>query len=280
MVTQQRQTISATIGRLEDGSDFELDLAAESHLGVQGASRSGKSVLTYLLLGGVAARSEVVVAGIDPTGILLNGFKYAPRPEWRHSLTENLDGAADVLNRVCIEMDERISGLLASSNDKIEFFTAARPLVAVVLEEYPGLLSSALADDEANGRKVGTRIEPIIRHKVRRLIQEGAKVGVRVILLAQRMSANAVGGDERSNIGTRISMRVDNADALRMLHGDVDDELVQQVRLFEPGVGLVERPGQPRTKFRADVTTYQKFMNQCRRAYPPPHATRSELEID
>jgi len=265
----------ATIGRLEDGSNFAIDLAVESHLGIQGASRSGKSVLTYLLLGGLASRSEVVIAGIDPTGILFNGFKYAPRPEWRHSLTDEMQAAAEALALVTTEMDARITNLLKWDYDKIQSFTSERPLIAVVLEEYPGLLSAALAEDEANGRKIGMRIEPVIRLKVRRLIQEGAKVGIRVVLLAQRMSASVVGGDERSNIGTRISLRVDNADALRMLHGDVDDDLVQQVRLFEPGVGLVERPGQSRMKFRADYTTYQDYLNVCRRAYPPPNVAGS-----
>ena len=273
-------SLVVVLGRLEDASDFDVDLALAIHLAIQGASRSGKSVLTYLLLGEVASLPEVVVAGIDPTGLLFNGFKYAPRPELRHSLTNDLIAAADVLARVVTEMDERITGLLNSGRDKIDAFTPERPLFLVMLEEYPGLLSAALTEDEANGRKAGVRVEPMLRLRVRRLIQEGAKVGIRVVLVAQRMSASAVGGDERSNIGTRISMRVDNADALKMLHGDVDDELVQQVRKFEPGVGLVERPGQPRMKFRADYTTYQDYLSVCRRAYPPPIVPKGERAVD
>lgn len=267
-MTEIAKSIIVDLGRLEDGSNFQLNLTAASHIGIQGATRSGKSVLTYLLLSGLTRYSEVTVTGIDPTGLLFNGFKFAPRPEWRHSLTIDIEAMGEVLQRLAREMDMRNARLLTSDRDKFETFNSDTPLIVVVLEEYPGILGAAASYDELSGRKGGSRIEAVIRLEVRRLIQEGAKVGFRVLLLAQRMSAIVVGGDERSNIGTRISMRVDNADALKMLHDDVDDVLVQQVRLFEPGIGLVERPGGTRMRFRADHLTYKDYLAVCRKAYP------------
>ena len=254
------------LGRLDDGQDLVLDLADPTHIAIQGMTRSGKSVLSYVLLGSLARRENVVVAGADPTGILLNPWRSHPCPEWRALGTANLQESVTVLDAIVSEMDARIASLLAADQDKLTTFTLKQPLVIVVLEEYPGLLSAVEMDDSATGRKPAERLHSRIQRNVRRLIQEGAKVGFRVVLIAQRMDATIVGGAERSNLSTRFTLRVDNADAVRMLHPNASPDEVEKVARFTPGMGLVELPGKPIQTFKSDFIMYEEYVSYVRGA--------------
>ncbi|MGL4173814.1 MAG: hypothetical protein ACRCTR_07060 [Actinomycetota bacterium] len=65
------------LGRAEDGTDVVVDPCDPWHAAFQGATRSGKSALTYTLLAGVAHHADVLVCGVDPSGVLL-----APLGQW------------------------------------------------------------------------------------------------------------------------------------------------------------------------------------------------------
>ncbi|MGL5857878.1 MAG: FtsK/SpoIIIE domain-containing protein [Angustibacter sp.] len=251
-----------TVGRAEDGHPVAIDPVAAWHVAVQGATRSGKSALCYGLLGSLAHRPDVLICGVDPSGILLGPHQGGRGAGWIATGTADPAAAVAALDGVVAEMDARIEVLHAAGLDALTAFTAARPVLVVVLEEYPGALAAARAWDEAYGRGPGDRCAPWIERAVGRLVKEGAKVGVRLLVLAQRMSANAVDTDDRSNFGTRITLRVDNADAVRMLHDGVDAAGVRQVRQFAPGLGLIETPGQPLRRWRADHTTYRQYRDR------------------
>ena len=253
-------TSPVVLGRAEDGTDVVVDVADPWHLAVQGATRSGKSALSYTLLGALARRAAVLVCGIDPSGILLGPWREGRGAGWIATGTADMQGAVDALVGIVEEMDRRIARLAEDGQDKIDVFDAACPLLLVVLEEYPGALSAARSQDETDGRPSGQRTAPRIERAVGRLVKEGAKVGVRVVLLAQRMSARAVDTDDRSNFGVRVSLRVDNGDALAMLHdGPTVREHVEAARRFAPGVGLVEGPDRPLMRWRADLTDYADY---------------------
>ncbi|MGL4178584.1 MAG: hypothetical protein ACRCSN_21200 [Dermatophilaceae bacterium] len=248
------------VGRVEDGTDLHVDLTGQAwHLAIQGATRSGKSALCYTLLSGYAARPDVLVCGLDPSGILLSPWRAGRGSGWVATGTADLPAHAEAAEAIVAAMDTRIGHLERVGLDKIEHHDAHCPVILVVLEEYPGLLASARADDDATGREKTQRVAPRIERAVGRLVKEGAKVGIRVLLLAQRMSANAVDTDDRSNLGTRATLRVDNRDAVRMLHDGADAGLIEDVRQFPPGVGLIESPGRPLARWRADYTTYAEY---------------------
>ncbi len=248
------------VGRGEDGADVVVDLADPWHLATQGATRSGKSALTYTLLGAVAARADVLVCGVDPSGILLGPFAAGRGGGWIATGTTDLSCAVDALAGVVAQMDARIARLVQDGAEKVEVFDAGCPLLVVVLEEYPGTLSAARSQDEAQGRTGADKIAPRIERCVGRLVKEGAKVGVRVLVLAQRMSAKAVDTDDRSNFGWRVTLRVDNGDAVAMLHdGPTARTYVEAARQFPPGMGLVEGPGTPLQRWRADLTRYPTY---------------------
>lgn len=250
------------LGRDEYGHTVTIDPTATAHIGLQGATRSGKSSTCYTLLAALAHRPDVAVVGIDPSGLLLGAFETGPNAGFIATGTraDDLDRAADALARLVDVMDARITGLRASGVDKLTRFSAASPAIWCVLEEYPALLSAARALDSERGAKPGGRLAPRIERAVGRLVKEGAKAGVCVLVLAQRMSADALATDDRSHLAVRITLRVDNGDAVAMLHDGITRAGIDAVRQFNPGVGLVESPGDPlrRVRFhRTDYATYR-----------------------
>lgn len=239
-----------------------------AHVAVQGQTRSGKSVLLYGILGGLAGREDCEVAGLDPTGVLLLPWYQAGN---RHIATPSTvpEGMmlyehfhATITDLVQI-MDERIMQLAESGKDKIDQFSAEAPVMVVCLEEYPGVLRAAAAEDSAEGRKPAERVAGRIEAAVGRLVAEGAKAGIRVLLLGQRLSAKALDTDSRSNFGIRITLRVDSPEAVGMLHAN-GHEWAPEVAVFEPGMGLIERPDTGQLRFRSDLTTYETYTERVK----------------
>ncbi|MDO5698611.1 MAG: FtsK/SpoIIIE domain-containing protein [Dermatophilus congolensis] len=249
------------LGRDEYGHPVTVDPYGTAHMGLQGASRSGKSSTSYTLLAALAHRSDVVVCGVDPSGLLLGAFVTGPAAAYIATGTraDDLTHTAHVLSRLVELMDSRIADLRSAGVDKFATYTAAVPVVWVVLEEYPGLLSAAKALDGEKGAKAGERIAPRLERAVGRLVKEGAKVGVCVLVISQRMSADALATDDRANLAVRCSLRVDNADAVVMLHDGIPRAGLEAVRQFKPGVGLFEAPGLPLRRVRMHHTDYATY---------------------
>lgn len=257
------------IGLDERGEEVMWDPFDATHTAVQGMTRSGKSIQEYTRLSGIAVRDDVAVCGLDPTGVLLAPFASAGNrrigvpgnagdsPIYRHFL--------DVLTGIVDEMDQRTTQLARGGKDKLGpgDFSAELPVLVVVLEEWPGIIRAAAAEDAAESRKPPERVGPKIEAAVGRLVAEGAKSGVRVILLGQRLSSKALDTDSRSNFGVRHTLRVDNADAVSMLH-DNGTEWAPIVAAFESGQGLIERPGFGQRRYRADYTSYETYLERVK----------------
>jgi S-DNA-T family DNA segregation ATPase FtsK/SpoIIIE len=251
--------LSLPLGVTQDGQPVAFDLIVDAaHVAVQGQTRSGKSQLAYNLLGRLAALPHVRVVGIDPSGLLLAPFAQAGEPLIALGQAD-AERSLNVLRAVKTETDERIERMAPTRIDKLDHFTTDTPLWVLVLEEYPGILEAAQDEDTATGRKPGERTEPQIRRLMRQLVAQSAKAGVRVFLMAQRAEASILDGASRSNFGTRISLRVDNADSVRMLHPSADPALCQRVEMFAPGVALIDSPGHPRVIARGPITTYADY---------------------
>lgn len=261
--------VPVRIGLDERGENVFFDPFEACHACAQGATRSGKSTMLYGLLGGLAGRDDVEVCGLDPTGVLLGPFAAAGNrrigvpteagdsPIYRHFL--------DVLTGLVSEMDRRTLQLAADGKDKLDAgdFSSELPVLVVVLEEWPGISRAAAAEDAAENRKQAERVGPKIEAAVGRLVAEGAKSGIRLILLGQRLSSKALDTDSRSNFGVRHTLRVDNADAVSMLH-DNGSEWAPIVAAFEPGQGLIERPGFGQRRYRADYTSYETYLERVK----------------
>lgn len=261
------KSLEISLGVDEFGRPVRIDLAADaSHLIIQGQTRSGKSQLAYNLLAQAAMVPEIRLVGIDPTALLL--APVAQRGEDLIALgADDWQGAIDVLRAVKTESDRRVATLVPARMDKIIEFTGQAPLWLVVIEEYPAVLEGAQDEDLEHGRKPGDRLEPRIRRLLRQIVAQSAKAGIRVMLLAQRAEASIIDGASRSNIGTRISLRVDNPDSVRMLHPSADADLCKRVEGFAPGVALIDRPGQRRVVARGPLTTYRDYFDAVVRGW-------------
>lgn len=259
------------MGRSAVGDIVGFDLMRDPyHLVIQGQTRSGKSVATYSLLSQVAAHPEVRVAGIDPTGLLLSPFARNGEP-WvvLGSSDEQVERYARLIASLVEEMGRRLEVLHSMETaDKLEVFSRDLPLLAVVLEEYPGIVQACTAYDST--RKPAERVGPAVTGGIARLVAEGAKVGIRVMLLAQRADASILGGAMRSNFPLRMSLRVDNNDAVRMLHPQAPEDLVDESRRFEQGEAIWQEPGaREPMKIRGDLADYPRFATFVHRHYMP-----------
>lgn len=232
------------LGRGEDGLPIVIDWEQLAHMIVQGVTRSGKSVLTYGLLAQVAGNRQILVAGCDPTALLFRPFTGSRHAEWQVSGTADPARHVQLLERLVAEMDTRIVELPADRDTLA--VTEQRPLILVVLEELVGLLrvvDAAKTKTDDPGKRY--------RALMSRLLAEGAKVGFRVLLLAQRAEATLIGSFERAMCSTCISFRVDKPASIELLHSGVPKELAEVHTTALPGIALISTPGRPLERMRA-----------------------------
>jgi S-DNA-T family DNA segregation ATPase FtsK/SpoIIIE len=212
------------------------------HLAIQGATGSGKSIFIYGLIAQLVRCPHVLIGGCDPTGLLLRPFKGTVHQEWQASGTAAPAAHVHLLERLVAEMDRRIANL-PPRRDQVDI-TAACPLIFFVLEEYPGLLRAADA-----GKRSSSLAERI-KLLVGRLIAEGRKAGIRLVILAQRFEAAIVDGYTRDQCTVRLSFRVGNASSIEMLHPDGRD-VADEHAIAPPGVALLSAPGVPLVRIKS-----------------------------
>lgn len=245
------------LGVNASGRGVNGNIFSPFHWLLSGATRSGKSTALYTLLKALAPRDDVVVAGVDPSGIVFNALGGGLGGGRLRVMTlSNVEEIRRVLTDLIGVMERRILGLLDQRLDKITGFSSEYPLLVVVFEEYPGALAAIEAIDKANGAKPAQRVETFFRAAVQRLALEGAKVGIRLVILTQRADAAILTGVLRSQLTVKLSFRQD-LDGLRMVHPDVPKSLINEVLSAPPGVGLIEYPGEQTRLFRGIYTSYE-----------------------
>lgn len=237
------------LGRGEDGAAVRLRLAELTHTILQGATGSGKSTSLYSIISQLHRRPDVTVGGIDPTGLLWRPM--APSP-WRVSGLRDADAVVAMLERAVDEMDRRVAEM-PLGRDSVTV-SPALPLLVIVLEEYAGLLRHLDAVDK---RKYGTPARALVG----RLLAEGRKAGIRVVLVVQRAEANTVGSDARDQCALRLSWRVPSVEAVKLLHGGglVPDDALAAHLTAAPGVALMSSPGVPCLRVRFPRLSYGRY---------------------
>ena len=256
-VTTARADESLILGRGEDGGTLGHALADAAHLAVQGQNGAGKSAFTYGLLAQVCAAPDVLVAGSDITGLVLGrAWTGTAHHAWQTTGTRDLPAHAAMLDGLVAEMDCRLD-TMPRRQDKI-IPTTTTPLVLVVLEEFPGLLRAAQAKDKKHAERITSA--------VLRLVSEGRKAAFRVLMLAQRFEANAVGGGyARDQFALRLSFRVPG-ESLVMLHGEDARRLGPEHANAAPGIAYLSAPGRDCVRLRAPyLGDYGEFCDRIAR---------------
>jgi S-DNA-T family DNA segregation ATPase FtsK/SpoIIIE len=217
------------------------------HMAIQGSTGSGKSIFTYGLLVQLVRCPNVIVGMSDPTGLLARPFRGTVHEEWQVSGTADPENHVALLETLVELMDQRIA-TLPPRRDQVDI-TEGCPLIFAIFEEYAGLLRAA--DD---GKRSGGRVERI-QLLVGRLISEGRKAGIRLILLAQRFEAAIVSGYVRDQCTIRLSFRVANAASVEMLH-PADRAAADEHAISPPGVALLSAPGVPLVRVKSPYVGY------------------------
>lgn len=243
-----------TLGPDEFGTPIRFEPARLPHIALQGTTGGGKSTALYWLLRQMVASPGIRIAGVDPSGLL---FRPLPEDPWRVSGLRDLQSAVEVLGSLVDEMDARCTAM-PWDDDKLPCGPdEAHPWLFVVLEELPGLLT-ALDSREA-------KLGKLARSHISRLAAEGRKVGLRLVMIAQRFDANSTAGATvRNNAGLRLSFQVENRAAVEFLHEGCPPDLADDHTHAAPGVALLTSPGEAVRRVRFPVVTYQQWAQDAR----------------
>lgn len=209
-----------------------FDLTDAPHLLVAGATKQGKSVGLNVIISSLLYSkhpSELKFVFIDPKMVEFTAYNSllkhylavlplaaSEEDEKKNAIIKSPHQAEQVLNSLCIEMDERYNLLsLAGVNDfklynekyKDRYLLPTDghkylPYLVVVIDEYADLIMAGGASNEA--KKSAKNIEASII----RLAQKGRAAGIHVIIATQRPSVNVITGLIKANFPTRIAFRV------------------------------------------------------------------------
>ena len=209
-----------------------FDLTDAPHLLIAGATKQGKSVgLNVIISSLLYAKhpSELKFVFIDPKMVEFTAYNallkhyLAVLPlaaseddERENAIVKQPKQAEQVLNSLCIEMDERYKLLAAAGVNDIKLYNEKYkdrhllpteghkylPYLVVVIDEYADLTMAGGSTPDA--RKVAKNISDYIV----RLAQKGRAAGIHVIIATQRPSVNVITGLIKTNFPTRIAFRV------------------------------------------------------------------------
>lgn len=230
--TQTKYELPIAIGYTITKKVKTFDLASAPHLLVAGATQQGKSVgLNVIIASLLYAKhpSELKFVFIDPKMVEFTSYNSllkhylavlpmaaSEEDEREHAIVKDAKHAEEVLNSLCIEMDERYKLLALAGVNKLTLYNEKYrdrhllptdghkylPYLVVVIDEYADLTMAGGAGPEA--RKAAKNIESSIV----RLAQKGRAAGIHVIIATQRPSVNVITGLIKTNFPTRIAFRV------------------------------------------------------------------------
>jgi DNA segregation ATPase FtsK/SpoIIIE-like protein len=259
------------VGVDDEGESVDLDIAGSAHLLVAGATRSGKSVSTYglvthiLRMGGCA---RLLIA--DPNDTTVAPFE--SKVAWSSTSTHPAE-ITKMLQWVRREMDRRKPVLRAMRRDKLDTFTADLPLIVIIIDEAANYLRHS--DKKAVADLTG---------ELMAVVSQGAKYGIRCILITQRPSSDVLNTTVRAQLSARLCFRVEDKETAMMAFPDLEDPEV--LLTCEPGVGYVKEVAGRARRFRsvfledhwavADALTYSQPKIDIEKRFI---AGRSEFEV-
>ncbi|MEU3228470.1 FtsK/SpoIIIE domain-containing protein [Streptomyces sp. NPDC006976] len=214
----------------EDGDPITVNLARSSHGAIQGVTRSGKSITVNTLLAHAALMADVQTVIIDPN-------LGAVAPWWRTAHTVNADispdGPTEILRSLRAEMDRRQGIFWAKRTDKITDFSPEVPLILLVIDEVSNFTNWG---DKKKAEA--------FRAELQAVASQGAKFGIRLWLLGQKLEASVLNTATRTNLTSRISHRVDTMeDFLHLFPDGRDLEVNAADRAMPQGIGIAAVQG-------------------------------------
>lgn len=224
------------LGILEDGMPALHNLRDNVHIITQGATKSGKSAFTQGMLLQISCMTDVTICGIDPHSVLFNPAFEGTRHEQymvHGSTKEDLTRYMELMENLYQEMIDRLKNLPSMNVPEMKNFTSDNPLLYILIDEFPGIEKNL---KNQLGASVANRFTTLISQ----FLAEGRKVGFRVHVIMQQANAQNLSTQDRGNISTRITFRVDENISALMLHpeGVNASDMID----FIPGMGFYQAP--------------------------------------
>ncbi|AQX81542.1 hypothetical protein BWO91_17635 [Plantibacter flavus] len=224
-----------SIGIDESGGDVQMNLAESAHIMIAGATRSGKSVLTYSLLAHVirmGTSARLLVA--DPNDTTIAPFEHLV--SWSTNSQHPAEPIA-MLRWVREEMVRRQSILRSMERDKFSSFSPELPLLVVVIDEAANYMRSS--DGKAAAE---------FNAELMQVVAQGAKSGVRLVLITQRPDSTILPTSVRAQLSARFSFRLEDRETAKMIFPDLEDQ--DQLLRFDVGVGIMREVASEPRRFR------------------------------
>lgn len=206
--------VNAKPGSLEFGIGKDIggravcgDIVKMTHLLVAGATNSGKSVCLHALIISLLYKyspEELRIILVDPKQVEFNIYDKLPHL----MINEIINDPAKVvtmLNWAIVEMERRYtlfkektrSGVLVREineyNANLKPDEEMLPKIVIIIDELADLMSVAKKD---------------LEDRIQRLTQKSRAAGIHLILATQRPSVNVITGVIKSNLPTRIALKV------------------------------------------------------------------------
>ncbi len=201
--------LEVVIGRDSAGRPVVADIAKMPHMLVAGTTGSGKSVLINTMIMSLLMRTtpkQVRLIMIDPKRVEFSGYNGLPHL-YVPVVTEPRQ-AASALQWAVSEMERRLKVFARAGVREIKAYNKEcvsgklsemdnppepMPFLVVVIDELSDLMMVAGKDVEAS---------------IVRLAQLARAAGIHLVIATQRPSANVVTGLIKSNIDSRVALKV------------------------------------------------------------------------
>ena len=275
-----------------------FDLTQAPHLLVAGATQQGKSVgLNVIVSSLLYAKhpSELKFVFVDPKMVEFTAYKRllkhylavlptagSEEEEAENAIIKKAKDAADVLNSLCVEMDERYALLALAGVNKLKDYNEKYkdrrllptdghkylPYIVVVIDEFADLTMSSGFGSEGKALARG------ISTAIIRLAQKGRAAGIHLIIATQRPSVSVITGDIKTNFPMRIAFRtVSRVDSQTILDSPGAESLIGRGdMLFYAGVEMERvQCALVDTKEIDRITKFIEAQNGYKECYTTPY---------
>jgi len=242
------------LGRDGGGAPIIIDLAAQPHILVAGATGSGKSMLLHAWLTTLLRRQTpdaARVALIDLKQVEL-APRYGGAPHLWDAPATTGAAATALLRRLVAEMEARYAGLQQRGLRDLSAWrqadsASAPPLLALVVDEVADLL----ATDESGAAAAALRA----------LTRKARAAGIHLALATQRPSVDVLAGEIKANIPARVVLALPTATDSQVALGQAGAET-----LLGAGDLLYRSPDGALVRAQAPLVAWEDG------AWPPPPA--------
>lgn len=197
--------LTVAIGKKSDGENILANIEKMPHMLIAGTTGSGKSVLMHQLIVSLLmnhSKKDLQLYLVDPKMVEMP--LYSPLSNCK--VVSSAEGAIELLDELCIEMDRRYAQLGKARCRDIDSYnqTAKKPMSRKVV------FIDELADLILQARKK-------VEKSIVRLAQKARACGIHLVIATQRPDRTVVTGLIKTNIPVKVCLSVNT---------DIDSRIV------------------------------------------------------